>query len=91
MRKPLVNVKAIRARLRLSQAQFAEHYGFKVRTLQDWGKQPRAAAERRSRLPHCDRSVSGDGGEGAPGRGVSGTSLPPFRMDSLAASITRSL
>ena len=36
MRKPLVDLKAVRARLRLSQAQFAERYGFNVRTLQDW-------------------------------------------------------
>jgi putative transcriptional regulator len=36
VRKPLVDLKAVRARLRLSQAQFAERYGFNVRTLQDW-------------------------------------------------------
>jgi putative transcriptional regulator len=36
VRKPLVDVKMVRAALRLSQAQFAERYGFNVRTLQDW-------------------------------------------------------
>ena len=36
MRRPLVDLKAVRARLRLSQAQFAARYGFNVRTLQDW-------------------------------------------------------
>ena len=36
MRNPPVDVKAVRARLRLSQVQFAGRYGFNVRTLQDW-------------------------------------------------------
>ena len=36
MRRPPVDLKAVRARLRLSQAQFAARYGFNVRTLQDW-------------------------------------------------------
>ncbi len=31
-----VNVKAIRSRSGLSQAQFADRYGFSVRTLQEW-------------------------------------------------------
>jgi putative transcriptional regulator len=31
-----VNVKAIRAKLRLSQSEFACRFGFSVRTLQDW-------------------------------------------------------
>jgi putative transcriptional regulator len=31
-----VEVKAIRAKSGLSQSQFAEKYGFNVRTLQDW-------------------------------------------------------
>jgi putative transcriptional regulator len=31
-----VNVKAIRARSGLSQVQFAQRYGFNVRTLQQW-------------------------------------------------------
>lgn len=38
-----VNVKEIRARSGLSQAEFAKRYGFNVRTLQDWessGAQP---------------------------------------------------
>jgi DNA-binding transcriptional regulator YiaG len=38
-----VNVKEIRARLGLSQAEFAKRYRFNVRTLQDWegsGAQP---------------------------------------------------
>lgn len=38
-----VDVKAIRARTGLSQAEFAKRYGFNVRTLQDWessGAQP---------------------------------------------------
>jgi len=39
----LVDVKAIRTRSGLSQAEFAKRYGFNVRTLQDWessGVQP---------------------------------------------------
>src|SRR5262249_48498318 len=38
-----VDVKSIRARSGLSQAEFAKRYGFNVRTLQDWessGAQP---------------------------------------------------
>ncbi len=38
-----VEVKAIRAKTGLSQAEFAKRYGFNVRTLQDWessGAQP---------------------------------------------------
>ena len=38
-----VDVKAIRAKSGLSQAEFAKRYGFNVRTLQDWessGAQP---------------------------------------------------
>jgi putative transcriptional regulator len=38
-----VNVKAIRTKSGLSQAEFAKKYGFNVRTLQDWessGAQP---------------------------------------------------
>jgi hypothetical protein len=38
-----VNVKAIRTKSGLSQAEFAKRYGFKLRTLQDWessGAQP---------------------------------------------------
>src|SRR5262249_22518704 len=38
-----VDVKAIRAKTKLSQAEFAKRYGFNVRTLQDWestGAQP---------------------------------------------------
>ena len=31
-----VDVKAIRAKLGLSQSQFAHRYGFSTRTLQDW-------------------------------------------------------
>jgi len=31
-----VDVKAIRAKLRLSQSEFSERYGFPIRTLQDW-------------------------------------------------------
>jgi putative transcriptional regulator len=39
----VVDVKAIRAKTGLSQAEFAKRYGFNVRTLQDWessGAQP---------------------------------------------------
>jgi putative transcriptional regulator len=39
VRKPAVDVKAIRARSGLSQSEFAERYGFNVRTLQDWEAQ----------------------------------------------------
>jgi antitoxin HicB len=36
-RVPLtISVKRIRTRAKLSQAEFAKRYGFKVRTLQDW-------------------------------------------------------
>lgn len=42
-----INVKAIRAKLGLSQSEFARRYGFSVRTLQDWelgrSKPPSAA------------------------------------------------
>ena len=31
-----VDVKAIRGKLRLSQSEFSERYGFPIRTLQDW-------------------------------------------------------
>jgi len=31
-----VDVKAIRSKLGLSQSEFAERYGFNLRTLQDW-------------------------------------------------------
>jgi putative transcriptional regulator len=31
-----VDVKAIRAKLGLSQSEFSKRYGFSVRTLQDW-------------------------------------------------------
>jgi putative transcriptional regulator len=44
---PKVEVKAIRARSGLSQAEFAERYGFSVRTLQEWERgrsQPPSAA-----------------------------------------------
>ena len=33
---PAVDVKAIRAKLKLSQSEFAQRYGFPIRTLQDW-------------------------------------------------------
>ena len=36
MKRPVLDVKAIRTRFGLSQAQFAERYGFNLRTLQDW-------------------------------------------------------
>ncbi|MGO9255782.1 MAG: helix-turn-helix domain-containing protein [Bryobacteraceae bacterium] len=44
---PKVEVNAIRARSGLSQAEFAERYGFSVRTLQEWEcgrSQPPSAA-----------------------------------------------
>lgn len=31
-----INVKAIRESMDMSQSEFAEHFGFSVRTLQDW-------------------------------------------------------
>jgi putative transcriptional regulator len=40
---PRVDVKAIRTKRKLSQSEFADRYGFNVRTLQDWeagGAQP---------------------------------------------------
>jgi putative transcriptional regulator len=54
-----VDVRAIRARSGLSQAEFAKRYGFNVRTLQDWessGAQPpspvRAYLTVIDRFPH---------------------------------------
>jgi putative transcriptional regulator len=35
-KKQDVDVKAIRAKSGLSQSQFAERYGFNLRTLQEW-------------------------------------------------------
>jgi putative transcriptional regulator len=51
-----VNVKAIRSKTGLSQAEFARRYGFNVRTLQDWessGAQPLSAV--RAYLTVIDR------------------------------------
>ena len=31
-----INVKKIRKKLKMSQSEFAEHFGFSVRTLQEW-------------------------------------------------------
>ena len=31
-----INVKAIREGMEMSQSEFAEHFGFSIRTLQDW-------------------------------------------------------
>ena len=46
---PVPNVKAIRRRLRLSQAQFAARFGFSVRTVQQW-EQGRAIPDRPARI-----------------------------------------
>jgi putative transcriptional regulator len=46
---PLPNVKAIRHKLGLSQAEFAQQFGFSVRTVQQW-EQGRAVPERPARI-----------------------------------------
>jgi putative transcriptional regulator len=46
---PLPNVKAIRHKLGLSQAEFAQQFGFSVRTVQQW-EQGRAVPDRPARI-----------------------------------------
>ncbi len=46
---PLPDVRAIRARLGLSQAEFARRFGFSVRTVQQW-EQGRAVPDRPARI-----------------------------------------
>ena len=46
---PVPDVKRIRRRMRLSQVQFADRFGFSVRTLQQW-EQGRAIPERAARI-----------------------------------------
>jgi putative transcriptional regulator len=46
---PLPDVKAIRKKLKLSQAQFASRFGFSVRTVQQW-EQRRAVPDRPARI-----------------------------------------
>ncbi len=46
---PVPNVKAIRHKLRLSQAEFAQQFGFSVRTVQQW-EQGRAVPDRPARI-----------------------------------------
>ena len=46
---PTPNIKKIRQRLRLSQAQFAERFGFSLRTVQQW-EQRRAEPDQPARL-----------------------------------------
>lgn len=51
-----VDVKAIRTRAGLSQAEFAKRYGFNVRTLQDWessGAQPPSPVRAYLRVIDC--------------------------------------
>jgi putative transcriptional regulator len=45
----LPDVRAIRRKLRLSQAQFAKRFGFSVRTIQEW-EQGRALPDRPARI-----------------------------------------
>ena len=45
----LPDVRAIRRKLRLSQAQFAARFGFSVRTIQEW-EQGRAIPDRPARI-----------------------------------------
>jgi len=33
-----INVRKIRQKFHMSQASFAKHFGFSVRTLQEWGQ-----------------------------------------------------
>jgi putative transcriptional regulator len=46
---PLPDVKAIRGKLRLSQAAFAKRFGFSIRTVQQW-EQGRAVPDRPARI-----------------------------------------
>ncbi|MBV8773145.1 MAG: helix-turn-helix domain-containing protein [Deltaproteobacteria bacterium] len=46
---PIPNVKAIRRKLGLSQAEFAQQFGFSVRTVQQW-EQRRAVPDRPARM-----------------------------------------
>jgi putative transcriptional regulator len=46
---PLPDVKAIRKKLKLSQADFARRFGFSVRTVQQW-EQGRAVPDRPARI-----------------------------------------
>jgi len=46
---PVPNVKAIRYKLGLSQAEFAQQFGFSVRTVQQW-EQGRAVPDRPARI-----------------------------------------
>jgi putative transcriptional regulator len=46
---PVPDVKAIRHKLGLSQAEFAQQFGFSVRTLQQW-EQGRAVPDRPARI-----------------------------------------
>jgi len=46
---PIPNVKAIRRKLGLSQAEFAHKFGFSVRTVQQW-EQGRAVPDRPARI-----------------------------------------
>jgi putative transcriptional regulator len=46
---PVPDVKAIRHKLRLSQAEFAQQFGFSVRTVQQW-EQGRAIPDRPARI-----------------------------------------
>ncbi|HLX03874.1 MAG TPA: helix-turn-helix domain-containing protein [Trinickia sp.] len=46
---PLPDVKAIRSKLKLSQTEFAQRFGFSVRTVQQW-EQGRAVPDRPARI-----------------------------------------
>jgi putative transcriptional regulator len=56
-----VDVKAIRAKLGVSQSAFARRYGFSVRTLQDWemgrSKPPSAARTYLMVIDRCPDAV----------------------------------
>ena len=56
-----VDVKAIRAKLGLSQSEFSRRYGFSVRTLQDWemgrSKPPSAARAYLIVVERCPETV----------------------------------
>ena len=44
-----VNVKKVRAKLKMSQAEFSLHYGFKAATVRDW-EQGRRKPDRAARI-----------------------------------------
>ena len=56
-----IDVKAIRKRVKMSQAEFSRAYGISKRALQEWeqgGRQPDSAAPARPLPCRCSRTMS---------------------------------